>query len=400
MLWVWTKRLALLAAAVLIVAGFVYALREKPQPVDVGTVSRGPMKVTISQEGVTRVRDVYAVSSPIAGHLARTLLEEGDRVKADITVVAAIHPLEPPLIDSRSQAELTAARDAARAAVSMAEIDHRRIQSDLDLARKTLDRSILLAKTDIIPESTLQKAHTDVEMLGAQVESARAAIELRKAELASADARLTQPGGSAASYSRGCCINLTAPVDGVVLNVYAKSEQPVAIGTKIADIGDPDDIEIAVDLLSSDAVRVAPGSKAEIVDWGGDRGLPAIVRRIDPAGFTKVSALGIEEQRVNLVLTLQNSDPRLGHGFRVYVRLTLWESEDSLRVPIAALFRRAKLWNLFVIRDGRARQVDVEIGHMNDEHAEVLAGLEEGDIVIVHPSDILSDGSLVEARQE
>ncbi|MCO6178807.1 efflux RND transporter periplasmic adaptor subunit [Ciceribacter sp. RN22] len=396
----WLKRAGFLLIVAAIIAGFVYALREKPQPVDTGVVERGGLRVMISQEGITRVRDVYTVSAPIAGHLARTVLNEGDRVKADVTMVAAIHPLDPPLIDRRSEAELAAARDAARASVSMSETDYRRIKSDLDFARDNLERAVQLAKTRYIAESQLQKARTDVEVLEAQLASAGAAIELRKAELASAEARLVQPASAPAASERSCCVYVTAPVDGVVLTVFAKSEQPVATGTKIAEIGDPSDLEVAVDLLSSDAVRIAPGARAEIVDWGGERVLPAVVRRIDPAGFTKVSALGIEEQRVNLVLDLQESDPRLGHNFRVYARLTLWEGEDVLQVPLSALFRDGRNWSLFVIRDGRARQTEVGIGHMNDEHAEVLSGLAPGDVVILHPSDTLSDGSLVEPRQE
>ncbi len=396
----WIKRVIGTVAVGAMVAGFAYALREKPQMVDIGVVARGPMRVTVSQEGVTRVRQVYAVSSPIAGHLARTVLDEGDAVRAGITVVAAIHPLDPPLIDSRSQAELIAARDASRAAVSMAEIDLKRLQSDLQFSRDNLRRAQALAKTNFLAQSTLQKASTDVEVLEAQIGSAGAAIELRKAELASAEARLIPPSDPNRKPEASCCVYLTAPVDGVILSVFARSEQPVAIGTKIAEIGDPADLEVTVDLLSSDAVRIAPGSKAEIFDWGGDKALSATVRRIDPAGFTKVSALGIEEQRVNLVLDLEERDPRLGHGFRVYARLTLWQSGETLQVPISALFRDGRQWSLFAIRDGRAKQVPVEIDHMNDETAELISGLAEGDQVILHPSDVISDGTLVEQRQE
>lgn len=396
----WIKRVIGTVAVGAMVAGFAYALREKPQMVDIGVVARGPMRVTVSQEGVTRVREVYAVSSPIVGHLARTVLDEGDTVKAGVTVVAAIHPLDPPLIDSRSQAELIAARDASRAAVAMAETDLKRRQSDLHLARDNLQRARTLAKTNFLAQSQLQKASNDVDVLEAQISSAMAAIELRKAELASAEARLIPPSDPNRKRETSCCVYLTAPIDGVVLSVFAKSEQPVAVGTKIAEIGDPEDMEVTVDLLSSDAVRIAPGAKAEISDWGGDKVLSATVRRIDPAGFTKVSALGIEEQRVNLVLDLEDKDPRLGHGFRVYARLTLWQSDETLQLPISALFRDGRQWSLFAIRDGRARQVPVEIGHMNDEVAELIGGLAEGDRVILHPSDMVSDGTLVEERQE
>lgn len=396
----WIKRAIGAVTVGAMVAGFAYALREKPQMVDAGAVTRGPMRVTVSQEGVTRVREVYAVSSPIAGHLARTVLDEGDAVKAGVTVVAAIHPLDPPLIDSRSQAELIAARDAARASVSMAEIDLKRLQSDLQFSRDSLQRAQALAKTNFLAKSALEKARTDVEVLEAQIGSAGAAIELRKAELASAEARLIPPGDPNRKPEASCCVYLTAPVSGVVLSVFAKSEQPVAIGTRIAEIGDPADLEVTVDLLSSDAVRIAPGSKAEIFDWGGDKALSAVVRRIDPAGFTKVSALGIEEQRVNLVLDLEDRDPRLGHGFRVYARLTLWQSGETLQVPISALFRDGREWSLFAIRDSRARQVAVEIGHMNEETAELIGGLAEGDRVILHPNDVISDGTLVDERKE
>ena len=396
----WIKRIMGAVAIGAIVAGFAYALREKPQLVDVGGVTRGPMRVTVSQEGMTRVREVYAVSAPIAGHLARTVLDEGDTVRAGVTVVAAIHPLDPPLIDSRSQAELVAARDAARAGVSMAEIELRRLQSDLQFARDNLQRAEALAKTKFLAQSALQKAGTDVEVLEAQIGSAQAAIELRKAELASAEARLIPPSDPNRKADASCCVYLTAPVDGVILSVFAKSEQPVAVGTKIAEIGDPADLEVTVDLLSSDAVRIAPGSTAEIFDWGGDKALSAKVRRIDPAGFTKVSALGIEEQRVNLVLDLEDSDPRLGHGFRVYARLTLWQSDETLQLPISALFRDGRQWSAFVVRDGRAQQVAVEIGQMNDETAQLLAGLAEGERVILHPSDMISAGTLVEERKE
>ena len=393
----WSKRLGLVLLVAAIAGGLYWAMREKPQPVDIATVSSGPMTVSITQEGMTQVRDVYTVSAPIAGHLARTLLVEGDRVKANVTVVAAIHPLDPPLLDSRSTAELVAARNGAAASVRIAELALQRVQFDLELARGNLARAQQLAETAFLAESALQKAGNDVEVLEAQVSGARATIELRQAELASIEAKLARPV-SDADAKRSCCVTLTAPVDGVVLSVFAKSEQPVAVGAKIAEIGDPSNLEVHVDLLSSDAVRIAPGTKAEIVDWGGGRALNATVRRIDPAGFTKVSALGIEEQRVNLVLALEEGDERLGHGFRVYTRLTLWHSDDSRQVPISALFRNGRAWNVFLMRNGRAAQVPVEIGQMTDETAEVLEGLADGDQVILHPSDTLAEGSLVVPR--
>ena len=396
----WVKRFGVVMLAAAIICGFAYALREKPVLADVGAVVSAPMKLVILQEGTARVRDVYAVSSPIAGHLARTVLEEGAAVKANSTVVAAIHPLDPPLIDRRTLAELMAARSAARAALSMAELEHKKSQTDLAQTLKDEARAERLAKTGTISEMTLQQAENLAAALRSQVSVSQSAIELRQAELASAEARLALPSpAEGESRDVACCVTLTAPVDGVVLAVYAKSEQPVAVGAKIADIGDPSRLEIVVDLLSSDAVRVVKGAAAQITQWGGEVNLHARVKRIDPSAYTKVSALGIEEQRVNAVLELEDSDPRLGHGFRVFAEIPIWESPMALQVPISALFRIGNRWNAFVIEDARARRAELELGHMNDDTAEVLSGLSKGDIVVLHPNDVLDEGSLVEVRE-
>ena len=396
----WLKRIGIVILAAAVIGGFAYALREKPVLADTGAVVSAPMKLLILQEGMARVRDVYAVSSPITGHLARTVLEEGAAVKANTTVIAAIHPLDPPLIDRRTLAELAAARNAARAALSMAGLELKKTQTDLAQALKDEARAERLAKTGTISEMTLQRAENLAATLRSQVSVSETAIELRQAELASAEARLAQPSPAAAEGSDDdCCVTLTAPVDGVVLAVYAKSEQPVAVGARIADIGDPSRLEIVVDLLSSDAVRIVPGAAALITQWGGEANLHARVKRIDPSAYTKVSALGIEEQRVNAVLELEDSDPRLGHGFRVYAEIPIWESPMALQVPISALFRFGNRWNAFVIKDGRARRTGLELGHMNDDTAEVLGGLSKDDVVVLHPNDTLDDGSLVEIRE-
>ncbi len=397
----WIKRTGFAIAAIAVAGGFAYALREKPVLVDVGVAAASPMKQVILQEGMARVRDVYTVSSPIAGHLARTVLDEGTRVKANETVVAAIHPLDPPLIDRRTLAELVAAKDGAFASLSIAEMEHKKAQTDLEQAVKDEARAERLAKTGTISETTLQKAENLTETLRSQVNMTRTAIEMRKAELASAEARLAQtPTYDGDGAGADCCVTLTAPIDGAVLAVYAKSEQPVTVGAKIADIGDPYKLEVVVDLLSSDAVRVAPGTSAQITQWGGNRNLRAHVRRIDPAAFTKISALGIEEQRVNAVLDLEDGDPRLGHGFRVYAEIPIWETPSAMQVPISALFRVGNRWNAFLVVDGHTKKTEIDIGHMNEDTAEVLNGLSNGDMVVLHPSDTLDNGSLVEVRKQ
>lgn len=392
------KGIVLLAIISLAGYGAIVALREKPVLVDLAHVVSAPMKVTIDEEGVTRVKDVYTVSAPITGHMARTKLEEGDLV-TDGQMIASIHPLEPPFLDDRTRAELQAVIEAARAGVLMAEVDRQRAQTALDLAQSEYQRAQQLGTTNIVPESQVERAFGEFQLQSAQLASAKASIDLRKAELASAEAKLTQPGVSGSAHTEEtCCVAVSSPIDGVVLKVAAQSEQAVITGAQIAEIGDLGEIEIKVDLLSSDAVRIERGASVEISDWGGDALLNATVRRVEPAGFTKVSALGIEEQRVNAILDLDNPPQGLGHGYRVLARLTAWQSESTLQVPISALFRSAGSWAVFVAEEDRARLKLIEIGEMNVAMAQVLDGLQQDDIVILFPSDQLEDGRKIQNR--
>lgn len=396
---IWIKRIGFVVVLAAIAGAFYLAMREKPVLVDIATVARGSMQVTIEEEGTTRVRDIYTVSSPIAGHLERITLDEGDMVKADETVIASIHPPDPPFLDERTRTELVAAIEAARSAVALAEVEKRRAQTAMSLAQSEYSRSKRLAADNVVSQASLEKAKSEVDVREAEVASAIATIRLRKAELASAQARLKQPGDvQSRDFTESCCVELTAPVDGTVLKVLSRSEQAVMQGTKIAEIGDPGNLEITVDLLSSDAARIRAGTPALISEWGGDHDLRAVVRRIDPAGFTKVSALGIEEQRVSAVLDLEEIPPQLGHGYRVLAHLVVWSSNDVVQVPIGALFRSGGAWSVFVVEDGRAVSREVGVGHLNARHAEIKSGLETGDTVILYPSDVVEDGSLVEAR--
>jgi HlyD family secretion protein len=376
------------------------ALREQPVAIDLAVIGKGPMEVAIEEEGVARVRDVYVVSSPIAGHLDRTTLEEGDAVKANETVIASIHPLEPPFLDERARTEAAAAVQAARAAVALAQVEMARAQTARNLAQSEYHRALQLTRDGVVPQARLEEARNALELADAQVDSAQAQVRLREAELQSALARVKQPGDMPGSRAANadCCIRLTAPVDGVVLRVLARSEQAVTPGSVIAEVGDPARLEIAVDLLSADAPRIAPGAPARITGWGGDEELLARVRRIDPAAFTKVSSLGIEEQRVNAILDIDNPPPALGHEFRVIARLVIWSGEDVLQVPVSALFRSGGDWAVFAVEGDRARLKKVGVGRMNDRHAQIVSGLAQGDEVIVYPNDLLEDGSPVERR--
>jgi HlyD family secretion protein len=401
MLAKWLKRGLAALAVLLIAAAAVYALLPQPVPVDVAKVDRGPLEVTIDEEGVARIRDVFVVSAPVAGRVERLPVEVGDAVVKDDTVLAVIHPAEPAFLDARSRREAEASVEAARAAVTLAGAQLDAATAAERLAESDLDRAMRLAKVGTISESTFEKISADVDTTRAQVEQAKATLNLRRSELASAEARLIEPDQTVGAASGACCVTVKAPADGTVLKLRTESEQVVAPGAGLLEIGDQQNKEIVVHLLSSDAVAIAPGAKARITDWGGKGELSAAVRRIDPAAYTKVSALGIEEQRVDALLDIL--DPyatwkTLGHEFRVMVHILAWQGSDVLRVPLGALFRKGSEWAVFKVVDGRAETVTVAVGHRNLVTAEILSGLAPGDTIVLHPSDQVSDGVAVALR--
>ena len=397
----WIKRGMLLGFVILVVAGFYLATAEDPAAVDLATVVLGPMQVTVDEEGVAQVRDVYTVSSPIAGHLARVTLDQGDPVVAHQSVIASIHPLDPPFLDERTRTELSAAVEAANLAVAVANVEHQRAETALKLALSNNKRMKKLANSNLISTSELENSDNSLQLSRVQVNSTLATIRLREAELASVKARLQQTESIDDSPANlDCCADITAPIDGVILNIIVRSETAVTVGTPIATVGDPNNLEVVVDLLTTDAVKVKPGASVSIIDWGGEETLQGTVRRIDPAAFKKVSALGIEEQRVNIVLDLDEVPAGLGHGFRVYARVGVWSAESALQVPIASMFRTGGQWSVFTENNGTAQLRTIEVGHLNTSHAEVLGGLEENERVILYPSDVLEDGSLIVERSE
>lgn len=394
----WLRNAVILAVILAVGAGFWWAFRPLPVAADMETVARGPMTVTIEEDGETRVREIYRISAPVTGNVGRSLLEVGDPVVAGETVVATINPVTPPIIDERTRVEARARAEAARAAVAVAEAQVASARAALDLATSEQDRAMRLARQGTISQSRLEGARIDVDVKKAALRSAEAQVVLRQSELASARAALMQPGDAVLKEpDDSCCYRVRSPADGVILSLAVKSEQVVPAGVELATVGDPSKLEVVAELLSSDATRLKPGARATIGGWGGDP-VPATLRRVDPAGFTKVSALGIEEKRVNAVLDLERPEPALGHGFRVRVALETWSEPDVLAVPIAALFRTGGDWTVFVVEEGRATVRKVELGHMNDEKAQVLSGLQDGDTVIVYPGDQVADGVLVERR--
>jgi HlyD family secretion protein len=397
------KRLLLwLPLLLLVVAAMAWLLRPQPVPVDLATIETGLLRVTVDEEGRTRVRDVYTVAAPIRGRLQRIRAEVGDPVVAGETILARIEPVDPVLLDVRSRREYEAAASAAQAGLALVDAEIERVRAELDLARAELARAEALLRTSTVSRAVVDRRASEARALEAALNEALARRQMRQFELETARARLIQPGDERrlTIAEDGCCVPVTSPVTGVVLAVLEPSETVVDPGRSLIEVGDPRALEVVVDVLSRDAVRISVGAKATIEGWGGEP-LGASVRRIEPTGFTKVSALGVEEQRVNVVL-----DPapplegwqRLGHGYRVEARIIVFEAADAVRVPLSALFRDGRHWAVFVVEDDRARLRHLEIGARDRTTAMATEGLAPGEQVVLYPAERIEDGIRLVAR--
>lgn len=389
-------------AAVLLGGVLTWLFWPRPIAIDLAQAQRGALQVTISDEGEARVRDVFVMSAPVPGFMRRVELEAGDHVTANETVIAQLEPSVPMFLDERATAEARAAMDAAAAARKFAEAQSRRAEAERDFAESELRRLRALASLQSISQNELDSAERRAKTAVAAVAEARAAVSMRESEYAQARARLLNPAETRRAMKDCDCIQLYSPVSGSVLRVLQESEGVVAAGTPLVEIGDPGDLEIRVDLLSEEAIRVRPGQHVIVDGWGGAAGtLAGVVRRVEPFGYTKVSALGIEEQRVNVLIDLTEPRERwrrLGHGYRVQPRIVVWKSSDVLRVPLAALFREGEHWAVFVENDGRAQLRLVQLGQQNGVDAQIVSGLTAGERIVLHPSDRIANGSRITAR--
>ncbi|ASY56630.1 MULTISPECIES: efflux RND transporter periplasmic adaptor subunit [Sinorhizobium] len=394
------RRLAIWGSLlILLVVGVAYALRPQPVQVDLAVAETGMLRVTIDEEGETRVRDVYTLHAPLRGQLQRITAEPGDVVKAGETLLAQIEPAAPAFLDARTEAELQAAVEAARAAHNLAAAELNKAKADLNFAEGERARARMLIERRTISQRSLEDAERAYSVAQANLATAEAGLKVREHELHQARSRLLSRQ-EIRSRSGACeCVAVTAPVSGVVLQVMRRSEGVVEAGTPLLDIGDPADLEIVANLLSEDAVRIKPGQQALVTGWGGED-LKAVVQRIEPFGQTKVSALGIEEQRVDVVLDFAGRPERwrsLGHGYRVDVRVILFEGE-VLRLPLGALFRQRENWAVFLAAEGRAQLRPVGLGERNSLAVEIREGLLPGDRVILYPSDRIKDGVAIVER--
>lgn len=379
----------------------VWLFRPQAVAVDIATVERGPLRVTVSDEGQTRVRDVFIVSAPIPGLMRRIDLEVGDPVQAQKTVIARIEPSDPAFLDPRSAAEARAGRDAAAAARNYARAQLQRAEAERDFALAEYRRIQALAERQTMSQNDLDSAQRRAKTAAASVAEAKASVAMRNSEYSQAQARLLAPSNSKVRRGECECVTVYSPVSGTVLRVINESERTVQPGEALVEVGDPTKLEVVVDLLSAEAVRVRAGQRVLIDAWGGERPLEGVVRRVEPFGFTKISALGIEEQRVNAIIDLTEPPQRwqrLGHGFRVEPQIVLWESQDVLRIPLSALFRQGDQWAVFVEHDGRAILRQVGVGRQNGFEMQIVSGLERGEHVVLHPGDRVADGARIARR--
>ena len=389
------------ALALALAAGLWFAFAPRAIEVDIATVERGPLVVTVAEEGETRIKDIFVVSSPLRGRALRIEIEEGDAVAAGETIVAEIEPIDPAFLDARSEAEARAAVETSRAALTLAEAKLTEASAELDFATAELARMRQLRDSNTISARALEDAQRLYKTREAAVSTAEAAVRMRQFDLEASEVRLLRPGEAIDRAGACPCVPIRAPVDGRVLRVLHESAGVVSAGEPLIEIGDPSKLEVMVDYLSSDAVRIEPGQRVMIDEWGGANLLGGVVRRVEPYGFTKVSALGIEEQRVNVAIDL--TDPpatwsRLGHGFEVVARVVLWEGDAVVKIPLTALFRENGAWSVMAIEDGAATVRAVEIGRRTELEAEIIAGVIEGETVVRYPNDQIIDGTPVTAR--
>ena len=384
-----------IAAALVLLAIVAAAMWPESMAVDAATAGVGPLQVTIDEDGETRVRDRFVISAPVSGRLQRIELEPGDRVVRGKTVLARLTPAQAPLIDSRSRAELAAALEGARAAVGQAQAEQQRAAATLARARSELRRQQQLDKAGILARDSLEAAETAVKTGEEGLHATEFAVTRAEFELQQARARLQGP------TTAGGEVVIVAPIDGIVLKRLRESEAVVPLGEALLEVGDPQRLEVVADLLSTDAVRVPPGAAVLIEQAGDQPPLRARVRRVEPSGFMKVSALGVEEQRVNVLIDFVDAASAarvLGDNYRVGVRIVTWSDDHVLRVPVGSLFRRGEGWATFVIEQGRARLRTVEIGQRNETFAQVTNGLSAGQVVVLHPPDTLTDGARIGIR--
>lgn len=379
----------------MILAGAMAMIR-KPVDVEFATVTEGPLLVSVQEDGKTRIREKYVVSAPVAGRISRIELHAGDDVEGDNTLLAIIQPSAPEMLDARSRAQAEARVQSAEAALRRAGSNSEQAKINFELDKTKFGRAErLLHKA--ISQDEYDIAKTEFLASSQAIKSAKFDTEIAKFELQMAQAASSQFAENEADSSVKP-FELRAPIDGKVLRVFQESSSVVSVGTPLLELGDPANLEIEIDVLSTDAVRIKPGAELTIEHWGGGLPLHGNVQMIEPAAFTKVSSLGVEEQRVNIIADFDETPERiasLGDGYRIEGRITIDELSNALLIPNSALFRYRRQWNVMKIVDDKAEMQPVTIGMQNETHAQISEGLKQGERVIVYPSEEVQSGTRV-----
>jgi HlyD family secretion protein len=396
------KKYIYIALALSLVGLIAYGLRPQPVPVDVGRVTIGPMKVTVDEEGKTRIKERYTVVAPLTGQMKRIELKPGDAVEQGKTILTIVEPADPVLLDARAVASAKARVNSAKAAKLQTSQLLEKAKVAVEFATTEYNR----AKESYASRGTSEQNLKEMEMLmrtkNLELKAANFAEQIAAFELEQAEAALLQVSPNPSAANEPPRLTVPAPITGAVLKVFRESAGVVQAGERLVELGDPRDLEVVVEVLSRDAVAIHPGADVSLEHWGGEQPLRGRVRRVEPAGFTKISALGVEEQRVNVLLDF--IDPyeirqSLGDGFRVEARIVTWSNDQVLRVPAGALFRHNGEWAVYKMENGVAKLQLIKLGKLNPIEGEVLQGLAAGDVVVMHPGDRVKDGVKLVVRE-
>lgn len=394
----WRQRILLSVLLLLAALAIVWAFLPRPVAVDTATASRGALRVTVEEEGKTRLRDRFVVSAPVTGYARRVGLEVGDPV-ARGQALATLEPLRAEALDPRTRAIAEARVATAEASFRGAGERFREASAVEEYAAARLERTRKLAEAGLTPRDTLEQVESEARRAAAEKGAAEEAAEAARHELDAAKAALTR-GGEPGGKGRETVV-VRSPAAGKVLAVRHESEGVVPAGTALLEVGDPGRLEVEVDVLSEDAVRIHPGTPVVFERWGGEQPLEGKVRLVEPVGFTKISALGVEEQRVLVIVDFTSPPARwrkIGDGYRLLASFILWEEKDVLQVPAGAVFRSKDTFAVFVVEKGRAKLRPVTVGKRNGLAAQLLSGIREGETVVLHPGDTVTDGRNVTPR--
>ncbi|MBE0425753.1 MAG: efflux RND transporter periplasmic adaptor subunit [Nitrospirae bacterium] len=392
----WIIIIIIMALVILLIA---YGFMPRPVTVDFAETSRGPFRVTIEEEGETRVKDRFVISASVAGYVRRINLDVGDPVKKG-EVVAELEPLRPIVLDPRSLAQAEADVSAAESALRAAKEQVGATEADAEYAKANLERMEKLHEDGYASKNALERAEAEAKRTEANRLSAEAAVKVARSELDKARSALLYTAAED-TVNHGRIVMVRSPVNGSILNIYRKSEGVVNSGEPLIDVGDQGALEVEIEVLSADAVKIKPGTPVLFERWGGDLPLSGKVRVVEPAGFTKISSLGVEEQRVLVIadfISLPESWKMLGDGYRVEASFIIWEGKDVLQIPASALFRKRDGWAVFVVENRRAFQRQVEVGHRTGLKAEITSGLTEREMVITHPDESIKDSTRIRLR--